>query len=837
MKQFGKKAISILLTATVIVGCYPNCVILADETNEDEPFFNAPKYSTGYIDSGVVAPAIDESEIDDDLLGVPSAYPSHYDDTASRGDALENTYNSKYVEQLGLTAVRDQDPFGTCWAFSAMGAVEAAALNNPNLKASRDTLNLSEWQIIYYMRNFDAKNERSKDTATWIMSDYSEKGYEIAGYAKGSSEDYALNQMMNWKGATTEDKQQYPSKHVAAAQDLRNDDYLHLSGYEMYNIKENPMLVKKAVLEHGAVTLAYTADQGQCIYFNIDNACQYDDDEEKKGGHAVDIVGWDDNYKKELFGGRFWELSVDGYNEEPFKMNISEEQKIAIENNEGTIIGFDDNLLNYINDPDKISEGKVVWTEKTGKQPSNNGAWLIRNSWGKYTDSLSDREIMIMDNGGNEARVVMSKTGTGYFWLSYEDATIQPSCYAAVVDKPDDHDNIYEYDGTIYDYYERVDAGTASFANIFKVDANNANPNLKSEIIDSVAFKVNEANSRYSVKLYGFKEGDYSVLAQPDKGWLLCPEISGKFVAAGYHEVELPNPVAVPCGSQVAVVVTLSNSGNEVRLATEGITNVGNPTDYGVIDGFPAGKYTGGCDTITDAKQGESWFMQDGIWSDLNVYCNKEFKRNFRIKMYTTSSTEAVSQIESNNQYFSDVAEKKWYNKAINDAVRFGIMKGTSDTEFSPEDDCTRTMMVTILHNMASKGAAFDESVLPFKDVKENAWYTESVKWAFENGITSGISADKFGINEELTREQVATFFFNFSKYQQNNEYEVGNIDDFRDAKEVSSWAKEAMEWAYGNKIITGKSSKRGAKLDPKGTATRAEVAQMAVNYVNSLMN
>lgn len=181
---------------------------------------------------------------------------------------------------------------------------------------------------------------------------------------------------------------------------------------------------------------------------------------------------------------------------------------------------------------------------------------------------------------------------------------------------------------------------------------------------------------------------------------------------------------------------------------------------------------------------------------------------------------------------FSDVLSGKWYSKTdgpIAYVVANGIMSGTGDgSTFSPEDNCTREMFVQTIYNIEGKPGA--GSANPFKDVKKT-WYYDAVTWAFQNGITSGTSADTFGIGGLVTREQLAQFLLNYAKKRGFDISARTDISGYPDAGTVSGWAKDAMSWANANEIIGGK-AKDGAKyLAPGDNATRAEVAQMIMKF------
>ena len=116
----------------------------------------------------------------------------------------------------------------------------------------------------------------------------------------------------------------------------------------------------------------------------------------------------------------------------------------------------------------------------------------------------------------------------------------------------------------------------------------------------------------------------------------------------------------------------------------------------------------------------------------------------------------------------------------------------------------------------------------------EGQWYTEAVNWAYANGIVSGYGDGRFGPNDNITREQMATILHNYCKWK-GIDVSVGedtNILSYGDAFDVSEWAISAFQWACGAGVINGKP---GNLLDPKGSATRAEFATVLMRFLETV--
>ncbi len=169
---------------------------------------------------------------------------------------------------------------------------------------------------------------------------------------------------------------------------------------------------------------------------------------------------------------------------------------------------------------------------------------------------------------------------------------------------------------------------------------------------------------------------------------------------------------------------------------------------------------------------------------------------------------------------FSDVKETDWFFKAVANINKSGFMSGVTKTEFKPNANTTRAMLVTILYRM--EGSPEADNPVIFKDVAKTSWYTEAVCWAVKNEIVSGYDKFAFGPNDAITREQLVSILYRYKKMKKADLTAAGTVEEFEDADQISSWAADSVKWAIGANILTGKGN---GSLDPKGNATRAEVA------------
>ena len=190
-----------------------------------------------------------------------------------------------------------------------------------------------------------------------------------------------------------------------------------------------------------------------------------------------------------------------------------------------------------------------------------------------------------------------------------------------------------------------------------------------------------------------------------------------------------------------------------------------------------------------------------------------------------------IVTIAANGRTFSDVADSAWYREAVGFAVSHELFNGVSDTEFAPTKSMTRGMFVTVLARLADQEDYSGNA--EFTDVASDAWYAAGVAWASSKGIVSGYGDGKFGPNDEVTREQMALIMYNFTKAMGYDITGSASLDKFSDSASVHSWAADAMKWAAGTGIMSGNTD---GTLNPRGTATRAQVATIMMNYVEVLL-
>lgn len=176
---------------------------------------------------------------------------------------------------------------------------------------------------------------------------------------------------------------------------------------------------------------------------------------------------------------------------------------------------------------------------------------------------------------------------------------------------------------------------------------------------------------------------------------------------------------------------------------------------------------------------------------------------------------------------FSDISHKAWYYNAVSEVVQKGIMVGTANQNFAPDQKVSRAMFITALYRMSGERA----EVTPleqFEDADMQSWYAEALSWGVEKEIVKGMSEHTFAPNDNITREQMCAFICRFLAYKQLSP-ECHEREPFADEKEISFWALQDVMALYEMELINGRDN---AMFCPASQTTRAECAQVLVNLL-----
>lgn len=396
------------------------------------------------------------------LPGADGTVKSIYNDGTGENVTLPGKYDARTSGIL--PDVRNQNPWGTCWAFATCALIESSLIQQ-KLADSR-SIDVSERHLAYF--TYHTGNDKLGNAEGDTISDTQGNDQYLQ---RGGNIYYAAMRLVNWQGAAAESLYPYqatagvPALEVTAAQ----NDMAHVKDFYFIPAKANDSesiaAIKQLIQTYGCVAWSYYHDSNYLKY----GTAAYYNNVSASTNHAITIVGWDDTYAKENF--------------------------------------------------------------LEGRQPVNDGAWIVRNSWG---------------SGWGEA---------GYFYISYEDTSLGAGNAAGVIvaNTAEDYNHNYFNSNTIS--YEVI--WRKEFAQVFQVKGMEA----ESEEIKAVSMMLYDQNTKYSIQIYKNPELINGVVANPASGTaMLDTPQEGETSYAGVYTVPLNTPVAIAKGDYFAVVVTFSNS-------------------------------------------------------------------------------------------------------------------------------------------------------------------------------------------------------------------------------------------------------------------------------------
>ena len=256
-------------------------------------------------------------------------------------------------------------------------------------------------------------------------------------------------------------------------------------------------------------------------------------------------------------------------------------------------------------------------------------------------------------------------------------------------------------------------------------------------------------------------------------------------------------------------------------------------TDNGSVKVSPTRASKGSTVTVT-VKPDEGYELDELTVTDKNgdsVKLTDKGDGKYTFQMPASKVTvEAVFtavEPEPEGLPFTDVTSGDWFYDAVAYVYDKGMMEGTTDTTFAPTMNLTRSMIAQVLYNLEERPEA--PGAAGFPDVAAGAWYADAVNWAAARGIVKGYDTGAFGPEDSVTREQLAAILYRYAQAKGYDTTQGGMaVREFSDSASISDWAQEAMAWAVNAQVLSGKGN---GVLDPQGTATRAEVAQMLMNF------
>lgn len=365
---------------------------------------------------------------------------------------------------------RNQNPYGTCWAFASTGLAEFDLINDGSADKN---INLSELALAYFTYN------SVTDPLGGTVGDYTKYYNENASVSYlnyGGNFEMASRRYAQWVGPVNESLVPYSQASGSVSKGLDDSyaygyDEAHLQNAYLINIKKNADDVKKQIMEHGAVGIMYYHDNYSLGWNDSIASYTYHDDDYSGGGHAVMVVGWDDDFSKDNF--------------------------------------------------------------TAASKPENDGAWLVRNSWGIYAS---------------------------YFWMSYETCSLADTAWVFDFSANDGLDNNYQLDGGVTAYPDR---NHRMLANVFTAQQKSDN---EYEELKAVSLSFTTATSvSYTIDVYTDLQNESNPISGTKQE---SATTTGTTAYAGIYTIPLENSVKLTPGSKFAIVVSLDSAVLDYEQAT-----------------------------------------------------------------------------------------------------------------------------------------------------------------------------------------------------------------------------------------------------------------------------
>lgn len=328
----------------------------------------------------------------------------------------------------------------------------------------------------------------------------------------------------------------------------------------------------------------------------------------------------------------------------------------------------------------------------------------------------------------------------------------------------------------------------------------------------------------------------------------------GTFVWNGGENTAPTNAITLSSGgkvySQVDISAKLSGSKRTLSDKTYNDTEYAYAWEYYVSSSSGSSSYAV---TVSSAENGKVTVSPNRAAKDAKVTITVTPDDGYVLNVLTVkdASGNTVTVTESNGKYtfkmpgsavtvsatfkakssslpFTDVDTGDWFYEAVKYAYDNGMMNGVGNNLFAPGSNLTRGMIAQVLYNREGTPAAGSGI---FTDVVAGQWYADAVNWAAANDIVGGYGNGKFGPEDDITREQMAQILYNYAAFKGYDVSTQGDLTAFNDGAKTSDWALSAMKWAVGTGLLQG----YNGNLNPTGTATRAEVAQIFMNFCENI--
>lgn len=756
-----------------------------------------------------------------------------------------------------ITPVKQQGPWGSCWSFGGSAAAESSIIS-AGLVPENYRLDLSErhlaWNVFTPVSELEDPGQAGEGLYTFstdLNAPYNVGGSPIMVstlYASGSGPleegyypywgknkytvadkldeevDAQIQTVADARGVTFEEAIELLEQQLGFTTEEELRDYigqivlknLTYSRFDDWSIPETTddgrstkLQSEGLILKNGNLMPDYYTEEGE-VSLDAINAMK----QEMMNGRAVSILFFaaqgdspylnsavydaDGTYGDGVYGGVNYVQYIDQ------QMNV---------NHAVCIVGWDDSFSASNFNPEH--------------QPPADGAWIVKNSWGSETDAAPDANGNVVNRNTYGAYDENGDT-TGYFYLSYYDRTIANKANETYEFSA----NLASGDAIVINGYDYLPATAGYFSEKSKDFISTANVFTAYDAIDLISTSTRTAsmNTRVTYAIYLLEED----AQEPDDGRLLYRR-SVNLEYGGFHRIDLDKPVHFNAGQRYSVIMTAYtlDAGGSPIYEMSADQAVDEDTAKAMNTPFYSRKRVNEGESFVyitdpDTKEGR-WYDWKGVSSQYEQAFFQQEKHgilidNFSIKTYSVPSEDVPEESELP---FTDVAKDSWAYEPIQYVYDRGIMTGMTPTVFGPEETLSRAQFATVLYRMSGVTGFTYKQIFP--DVHEDDWFGIPAAWANEAGVINGYADGTFGPADNITREQIAVMLY---RYAEKMEYDVSaraDLSGYPDANRISSWAKEAMQWAVAEGLISGRA---GKYLAPTGNAARAECAALAERFM-----
>ena len=319
--------------------------------------------------------------------------------------------------------------------------------------------------------------------------------------------------------------------------------------------------------------------------------------------------------------------------------------------------------------------------------------------------------------------------------------------------------------------------------------------------------------------------GEYIVISEDKTKVTIYVKKFSEYAVVGYETKVNPDPVPDP-------VPTPSYGGGGSSAPTQATIKF-NTNGGTVAENIKVGVG----EIITPPEVTKDGYILEGWYTDYALTIPFDFSQPVKSNVTLYAKWIALHECRGIHEdncpclKFTDLDPTLWYHRGVDYVLNNKMMIGVAQTEFAPDWDVTRAMLVTVLWR--AEGMP-NGKVTTFTDLEEGLYYVPAVEWAAQNGIVTGYSDFAFGPNDAITREQFAAIMYRYarSKGFDISAVETASIASYEDSNSVSDYAVEAMKYAVGSGLIKGRTE---TTLNPKATTTRAEMATMIYRFYTQL--